>query len=182
MKMMTRTHRQGRSTADLQDLHPQGGGDGRARRDARSPDCDPGADRAAMSSSPSASWPPIPPSMRCSTRSRRRRSSPSRARQPMAIDLREIVGALPRRQRPRADRRPRQEHRQAGRRAGGRLPSDQARLRGVEHMASLVLEPAQDRAGRLRRAATSPAHRRCGRATRRSTRSAPRCSASCSPI
>ena len=98
-------------------------------------------------------------------------------RQPMAVDLREIVGAL-------------------------RLANDLERIgdlakniakrvialnsefpppkliRGVEHMTDLVL-------GQLKAVLDAYARRdsarrwRCGAATRKSTRSAPRCSASC---
>jgi len=115
--------------------------------------------------------PPIRPSMRCSRRSRRRPSSPS----PAASRWRWICGKSCGRSACRtiwSGSRPRQEHRQARRRAGGRLLSSKL-LRGVEHMASLVL-------GQLKQcsmptpAAICQARWQSGRATRRSTPCAPR--------
>ena len=54
-------------------------------------------------------------------------------RQPMAVDLREIVGALAARQRSGAHRRSRQEHRQARDRAQRRIPAAQADPRRRTH-------------------------------------------------
>ena len=76
-------------------------------------DCGRRAGRARRRAAPSAWSPPTRRSTRCSARSRRRPILTIARRQPMAVDLREIVGALRVVQRSRADRRPRQEHRQA---------------------------------------------------------------------
>ncbi len=69
-------------------------------------------------------------------------------RQPMAVDLREIVGALRVVQRSRAHRRPRQEHRQAGAGADGDFHPPKL-IRGVEHMARAGARAAQAGARRL---------------------------------
>ena len=101
-------------------------------------------------------------------------------RQPMAVDLREIVGAL----------RVANDLERIGDLAkniakrvialNGEFPPPKL-IRGVEHMADLVL-------GQLKTvldAYAAPRRRarrwRCGAATRKSTPSAPRCSANCSP-
>ena len=89
-------------------------------------------------------------------------------RQPMAVDLREIVGAHAHLQRSRAHRRPRQEHRQARDRARRRDLSAAELIRGVEHMAELVL-------GQLKQVLDAYAQRDVGKAiavwTRRRARS-----------
>ena len=102
-------------------------------------------------------------------------------RQPMAVDLREIVGAL----------RLANDLERIGDLAkniakrvialNGEFPPPKL-IRGVEHMTDLVLEPAEGGARCLRPARHQPRRWRCGAATRKSTRSAPRCSANCSPI
>ena len=62
----------------------------------------------------------------------------------MAVDLREIVGAMRDRQRPRAHRRPRQEHRQARARAQRRIPAAEARSAASSTWPTLVLGQLKD--------------------------------------
>ena len=119
-----------------------------------------------------------PRSTRCSARSRRRRSSRIARRQPMAVDLREIVGAL----RVANDlERIGDLAKNIGKRVlalGGDF-HPQKLIRGVEHMARAGARPAQAGARRLCRARPRQGAR--GLEGRRGDRRAcaPRCSASC---
>ena len=98
----------------------------------------------------------------------------------MAVDLREIVGAL----------RIANDLERIGDLAkniakrvialNGEFPPPKL-IRGVEHMTDLVLGQMKAVLDAYARRDDQPRRWRCGAATRRSTRSAPRCSASCSP-
>ena len=96
-------------------------------------------------------------------------------RQPMAVDLREVVGAL----RVANDlERIGDLAKNIGKRVlalSGEFPSQKV-LRGVEHMTSLVLVQIKQVLDSTRRA-TSRSRSRSGRATKKSTPCAPRCSA-----
>ena len=101
-------------------------------------------------------------------------------RQPMAVDLREIVGAM----------RVCNDLERIGdlaKHIGKRVVAldgdfyPQKLIRGVEHMAALVWR-SSSRCSTPMPAATCKPRSRSGTATRRSTRCARRCSASCSPI
>ena len=101
-------------------------------------------------------------------------------RQPMAIDLRDIVGAL----------RISNDLERIGDLAkniakrvialNGDFPP-QKLIRGVEHMAELVLGQLKEVLDAYAARDVAEAHGGLEAATRRSTRCTPRCSASCSP-
>ncbi len=130
-------------------------------------------------------------------RSARRESTPARqvqrdCEEPAIITIarRPADGGRPARnrrrsahhERPRAHRRPCQEHRQAGRPRSNGDFHPQKLIRGVEHMADAGAVAAQGRAGRLRGPRRQPGALAVWQRRRpRSTRSARRCSANCSP-
>ena len=162
---------------DLQELDPHGRRDGRPRR-AADRRCGRRAGRARRRAAPSGV---IAADRRIDALQREIEEKAVLTiarRQPMAVDLREIVGAL----------RVANDLERIGDLAKNiakrvvALDGDFHPLkliRGVEHMARAGARAAQGRARRLRRRTTSTRRWRCGTATRRSTRSAPRCSASC---
>ena len=100
-------------------------------------------------------------------------------RQPMAVDLREIVGAM----RVSSDlERIGDLAKNIAKRVAA-LENDFQPLkliRGLEHMTDLVLSQLKSVLDAYA-AHDVPRRWRCGSATRKSTRSAPRCSANCSP-
>ena len=101
-------------------------------------------------------------------------------RQPMAVDLREIVGAMRDLQRSGTDRRSRQAYRQAGGRARPRPASAAADPRRRTH-GGAGAGAAQAGARCLCQPRPGRRRSRSGTATRKSTRCAPRCSANFSP-